>query len=188
MTHGEQLRTAMRQVPSAVTVVTVAGADEVRGITIGSFTSVSLDPPLISFNVALDAQVHDLLIRADHFVVHILADEQAHLSNHFAEKDRTGEEQFATIPHHLGTDGTPILEGVLAVFFCTHFAVFPVGDHSLLVGEVVHIDQGHSGTPLVYFERSYHRVGGEVQDQEAASVKRFSSATSYAPAPKKAKS
>jgi len=179
---------AMRRVPSAVTVVTVAGADEVRGITIGSFTSVSLDPPLISFNVALDAQAHDLLVGADHFAVHILADEQAHLSNHFAEKDRTSEEQFASIPHRLDASGTPILEDVLAVFFCTHYAVFPVGDHSLLVGEVVHIDQGRSRTPLVYYERRYHSVGGEVQDQEAASVNRFSSGTPYAPAPKKAKS
>lgn len=171
---GEQLRVAMRQVPSAVTVVTVAGANEMRGITIGSFTSVSLDPPLISFNIALDAQVHDLLIGAKHFVVHILSDEQAYLSNHFAVKDRRGEEQFTTVPHRLDANGTPVLEGALGVFYCTHYAVYPAGDHSLLVGRVLAIEDSDDGLPLVYYNRGYRRIGEEVYTNQSVPVKSVS--------------
>ena len=171
---GEQLRVAMRQVPSAVTVVTVAGRTEMRGITIGSFTSVSLDPPLISFNVALDAQMHDLLVGAKHFVVHLLSDEQAYLANHFAIKDRSGEEQFATISYRLDVHGTPVLDGVLGVFYCSHYAVYPAGDHSLLVGKVSAIEDGIDGFPLVYYDRSYRRVGDEIDANQVISVKSVS--------------
>ena len=155
----------MRRVPSPVTVVTAAGPDERRGMTVGSFTSVSLDPPLVSFNVALDAQMHDLIADAKHFAVHILSDQQAQLSNNFAVPDRTGEEQFAAIPHRLDANGTPILEDALAVFFCTRYATYPAGDHTLVVGQVLDIEAGLDGSPLVYFDRSYRHLGDKVNSR-----------------------
>ena len=168
----------MRQVPSPVTVVTVAGSEEMRGITIGSFTSVSLDPPLISFNVALDAQMHDLITQVDRFVVHVLSDEQAHLSNHFAIPDRRGAEQFADVSYRLNTHGIPILDDVLAVFHCILFAVHPAGDHSLVVGEVIEIEDGIAGRPLLYYNRAYRAVGTEVTANLLEPVNRNSSAAS----------
>lgn len=171
---GEMLRMAMRQVPSAVTVVTVAEEDEMRGITIGSLTSVSLDPPLISFNVGYEAQSHDILVHAERFAVHVLSDEQGYLSEHFAIPDRTSEEQFGTIAYRIDPYGTPILEDVLAVFHCAHYTVYPAGDHSLLLGEVLAIEKGAEGTPLVYFNRSYRSVGGEVDSNVVVPVKRVS--------------
>ena len=159
MIDGDKLRMTMRRVPSPVTIVTAAGPDEMRGITVGSFTSVSLDPPLVSFNVALDAQMYDLIVEAEHFVVHILSDRQAQLSTHFAVPDRSGEEQFAPFPYRLDANGTPILEDVLAVFFCAHYATYPAGDHTLVVGQVFDIAASVDGSPLVYFDRSYRRLG-----------------------------
>ncbi len=165
MIDGDKLRVTMRRVPSPVTVVTAAGPDEMRGMTVGSFTSVSLDPPLISFNVALDAQMHDLITSVEHFVVHLLSDRQAPLSNNFAIPDRSGQEQFATIPYSLDANGTPILEDALAIFFCTHYANHPAGDHTLVVGQVLDIQAGVEGSPLVYFDRSYRRLGDKLDSR-----------------------
>ncbi|MDX1548725.1 MAG: flavin reductase family protein [Rhodothermales bacterium] len=174
---GQALRQAMRRIPSPVTVVTAAGEGEVRGITIGSFTSVSLDPPLISFNVDQAAQMHPLIMQAERFAVHVLTEAQAHLSNHFAVKDRTGAEQFAAVPYRLDAHGTPILEDVLAVFHCTRYAVYPAGDHSLILGAVYRIEEGGAAGPILYFDRSYRRIGGEAEVRSFSTVKRGSSTT-----------
>ena len=173
----KKLRIAMPRVPSAVTVVTAAGAEEMGGLTIASFTSVSIDPLLISLNVARQAPMHDLIVGAEHFAVHLLSDEQVPLSDHFAALDRSGQEQFAPIPYRLDPHGTPILEDVLAVFYCARYAVYEAGDHALLVGEVLHIEKGVEGRPLVYFDRSYCRVGDIVSSTTFAPVKRSSSET-----------
>ena len=156
---GDILRTTMRRVPSPVTVVTATGPDEMRGMTVGSFTSVSLKPPLVSFNVALDAQMHPLIMDAEHFVVHLLSDQQAALSTNFALPDRTGAEQFDGISYHLDAYGTPVLANVMAVFSCARYAAYAAGDHTLIVGKVVDITPGMVGDPLVYFDRHYRCLG-----------------------------
>ena len=161
---GEMLRTVMRRVPSPVTVVTAAGAEEMRGITIGSFTSVSLDPPLVSFNVAKEAQMHDVLLGAAHFVVHVLTDEQAHLSDHFAVPDVSGAEQFADVDYRLDeAHGTPVLDDVVARLDCTPYAFYEAGDHTIVVGEVTALDVNPTAGPVLYFDRRYCSVGEEVK-------------------------
>ena len=160
---GEVLRHVMRQVPSPVTIVTVKGEDEIRGITIGSFTSASLHPALITFNLSRDAQSYDALILAERFVVHILSEKQAHLADHFAKPDLTGEEQFEAIPYQLDADGTPILLDTMAVLHCERFAIHDAGDHSIVIGQVVKIDARTDGCPLLYYDRGYRRIGKQVQ-------------------------
>lgn len=153
----------MRRVPAPVTVVTAAGTDEARGITIGSFTSVSLDPPLISFNVAKDAQMHAVIQAAPRFAVHILTDEQAHLSNRFAMPDLSGAEQFAEVDYRLDDYGTPLLPDVLARLACRPYAHYEAGDHTIVVGEVVDLDLDVTQEPVLYFNRRYCAVGEEVK-------------------------
>jgi len=174
---GKKLRIAMPRVPSAVTVVTAAGAEEMGGLTIASFTSVSIDPLLISLNVARQAPMHDLIVGAEHFAVHLLSDEQVPLSDHFAALDGSGQEPFASIAYRLDSHGTPILEDVIAVFYCARYAVYEAGGHALLVGEVLDIEEGVEGKPLVYFDRSYCSVGDIVDSTTFAPVKRSSSET-----------
>ena len=174
---GEALRTVMRRLPSPVTVVTAAAPTEQRGITIGSFTSVSLDPPLISFNVARIAQMYGLITEAAHFAVHILHEDQAHLSNHFALPDLPGDAQFEGVPHRVGAHGTPILDDVLAVLHCRRYAVYDAGDHVIVLGEVLQIEDDGSGRPVLYFDRSYRKVGEAVVPRPSASMKRSSSGT-----------
>lgn len=174
---GEQLRAVMRRVPSPVTVVTARGEEEMRGITIGSFTSTSLNPPLISFNVEREAQMHDVLAGAERYAVHVLRVDQAYLSNHFAVPDRTGAEQFEKVSYHTDDDGTPVLDGVLAVLHCRRYAAYEAGDHSIFVGEVEAIEAAEEAAPLLYFNRSYRSVGEEVRLTLLSPVKRVSSET-----------
>ena len=160
---GEVLRDVMRHVPSPVTIVTIAAEDGIRGITIGSFASTSLRPPLISFNVSKEAQVYEALTREAHFAVHVLSDEQAHLSDHFATPDLSSEEQFDGIAYRIDPNGTPILFDALSVMYCHLHSVHDAGDHSIIVGRVEGIEDGADGSPLMYYDRTYRRVGEEVQ-------------------------
>ena len=163
--NGEALRWIMRQVPSPVSVVTASdGKDQIRGITIGSFTSASLRPPLLSFNISRDAGIYDLLTRADRFALHVLHEGQAHLSDRFATPDMPGDEQFRAVDYEVDAHGTPVLAGVMTVLLCTRHAVYDAGDHSIVLGLVTDIRKTDTDSrPLVYFDRSYRRVGKEAQ-------------------------
>ncbi len=160
--EGEVLRSVMREVPSPVTVVTVGGPAEIRGITIGSFASTSLRPPLISFNVSRDAQIYDALVATDRFAVHLLSDEQAHVADHFATPDQSSEAQFEGVPYRVDAFGTPILLDTLAVLYCQRHDVTEAGDHSIIVGRVARLENGVEGEPLVYYNRTYRSIGKEV--------------------------
>ena len=147
---GAVLRSVMRRVPSPVTVVTAAGEEEARGVTIGSFTSVSLEPPLISFNVERRARMHEVLLGACHFAVHILGDKHAPLCNHFAKPDCSGMEQLEVVPHRLDAYGSPVLESALVVLSCRSYATFVAGDHSIFIGEVIEVEEREAGAVFLY--------------------------------------
>ncbi len=159
---GHMLRAVMQRVASPVTVVTVASGGERRGATIGSFTSVSLDPPLISFNVQKDSSLHVALLGAEAFAVHLLGEAQADLANHFALPDLTSEEQFRDVPHGTAPDGSPVLPDTFGVLHCAPYAVHDAGDHSLFLGRVLRITEAEAAGPLLYYDRSYRAVGDEV--------------------------
>ncbi len=160
---GAALRAVMRHVPSPVTVVSFAAADGPRGVTIGSFASVSLDPPLVSFNVSIDSSIHPSLVGAERFAIHILHAGQAELSRHFAQPDLVSSAQFAGIAYR-EVDGVPVLRDALAVLICRRYAVHPAGDHSLMLGEVETIlDPALDALPILYFRQSYRVPGDEVQ-------------------------
>jgi 3-hydroxy-9,10-secoandrosta-1,3,5(10)-triene-9,17-dione monooxygenase reductase component len=159
---GEALRSVMRRVASPVAVVTAVGAGEMRGMTIDSLTSVSLDPPLISFTVARDAQMHPVLTEAESFAVHVVGVHQIRLCERFAEPDRRSSEQFAGVLYGFDVDGNPVLGGALAVLRCRHHALVTAGDHTIVIGRVAEIRQHEGGAPLLYYNRSYRSVSGEI--------------------------
>lgn len=175
---GETLRQVMRRVPSPVTVVTAADANEARGITIGSFTSVSLEPPLVCFNVNHTAQMHEVIMAASRFAVHVLSEKQAHLAPHFAIPDRTGAEQLRTVPHVIDEHGVPILDGASAVLHCVHHDAFTAGDKTIIIGRVVDTDVYADGGAVLYYKRTYRGVGDELRSTLLSPVNRASSETS----------
>lgn len=163
---GERLRAVMRHVASPVTVVTAASGEEHRGATIGSFTSVSLAPPLVSFNVTHGSGLHAALQVADRFAVHMLQDDQAAVAEHFAMPDVPPDRQFAGVRLRapLAPGQPAILERAGAVLHCRLRERVPAGDHDIVLGEVeaVEADPASGGRPLLYFGRSYRAVGPEV--------------------------
>ena len=153
----------MRRIAVPVVVVTVEAEEGPRGATIGSFTSVSLDPPLVSFNATRGTQLHRALCDADRFAVHLLAAEHADLAAHFALADLPGEEQFVPFPHRRFADGhPPLIEGTLGVLVCRIESRFAAGDHSIFLGRVEAVLPGRDGLPLLYHRQSYRGVGEEV--------------------------
>lgn len=171
-------RTLMRRVPSPVVVVTAQGRTEARGITIGSFSSVALEPPLVSFNVGRQSQMFNVMKHCERFAVHVLGEGQAHLAKQFAVPDLSGPEQFESVPHVRDAHGTPILEGGSAVFYCTPHDSLPAGDHVLYIGRVVEVEERPDQGSVLYYKSSYRGVGSELRSTRLAPVNRASSDSS----------
>lgn len=171
-------RASMRRVPSPVVIVTAQGPREARGITIGSFSSVALDPPLVSFNVAHESRMHEVMEGCERFAVHVLGENQAHLAKQFAVPDLSGPEQLESVPHRRGAHGTPILEGGSAVLYCRPHDSLPAGDHRLYVGLVVEVEERPDRGAVVYYKSDYRGVGSELRSTRLAPVNRASSDSS----------
>ena len=148
---GEALRETLRHVASPVVVVTLRASDGPRGATIGSFASVSLDPPLVSFNVTHDTRLHDALGATDELAIHLLAADQADMAAHFAIPDLTGADQLAPFPHTRPEDGPPLLDAVQATLLSSVSARVEAGDHTLVIAAVREIRPGRAAEPLLYY-------------------------------------
>lgn len=142
--------------PTGVTVVTAANEDgSFNGLAIGSFFSVSLDPPLVGFCVGSDSSSWASMKDAGHFVVNILSDGQADVSNRFASKS---EDRFASLGFTEGVAGAPRIEGSLAHIDCVTHAVHDGGDHDIVIGRVVDLDVNDAEAgPLLFFRGGYGR-------------------------------
>ncbi|MFL6764710.1 MAG: flavin reductase family protein [Sphingomicrobium sp.] len=150
------LRDALGCFATGVTVVTCLGADgSPAGLTVNSFTSVSLDPPLLLVCLARKATSAAALIAASHFAVNVLQTGQQPASIRFSTRD---EDRFGTTPWACGEAGAPILNDSLGVFECERRAVHEGGDHHILVGEVVKASFDASVDPLLYFRGRYRRL------------------------------
>ena len=150
------LRDALGCFATGVTVVTcLTQAGTPTGLTVNSFTSVSLDPPLLLVCLAKPAASAAALIAAPCFAVNVLQTGQQPASIRFATRD---EDRFGTTPWSCGEAGAPILAQSLGVFECERYAVYDGGDHHILVGEVVKASFDASLDPLLYFRGRYRRL------------------------------
>lgn len=151
-TDAKQFRQVLGHFPTGVTIVTGVAGDTPAGFTIGSFTSVSLDPPLVGFLPQVDSDTWEAMAPAGRFCVNVLRDNQASLCWRFA-KSGVGDDRFDEVPWTTSPTGCPILSGVIAWIDCTveHTARF--GDHYFVVGRVVdlfHDSEPH--VPLVFYK------------------------------------
>ncbi len=160
---GEALRKALRAVPSPIVVVTFLTETEPRGATIGSFTSVSLDPPLVSFNVTHGTRLHDALAETNELAIHFLAADQADIATRFAIPDLSGTDQFEPFAHHLPDGAAPLLEGALSTLVCTTATTVDAGDHTVVIASVDAIRPGRETAPLLYYQRSYRGIGAPLE-------------------------
>lgn len=150
--EARQLRDVLGTFVTGVTVVTTRDANgESHGVTANSFSSVSLDPPLILWSQSVSSRSHPAFLESEHFAINILADDQIALSNHFA---KTRDDKFNGIAHVQGLGGTPVLDGVAAHLECTKVAAYPGGDHVVFVGRVERISQS-GRRPLAFGSGKY---------------------------------
>ncbi len=154
----EQLRAAMRAWTSGVTVVTAAHGSEQHGMTVSSFTSVSLDPPLIIISLQDSTRTRELVYHAQAFGVTILADNQQSISDHFAGRGLEVENRMAGVETEALVTGSPLIKGGLVSFDCRVKQSIDVGPNTLFVGEVVALIGNGTGKPLVYHDRKYYKL------------------------------
>ena len=148
------LRNAFGAFMTGVTVVTAHDAEgKPLGFTANSFTSVSMDPPLVLVCLANSSSNYDALINAKGFAVNILAEDQMEISNTFA---RPSEDRFAGVAWHSGPYGSPVIDATSAWFDCSMFKTVEAGDHVILIGQVQAFDS--VSTPGLGYAR-----GGYVQ-------------------------
>jgi len=149
-------RLALGQFASGVTVVTTLGKDGgPLGLTVSSFCSVSLDPPLVLVCIDDRSDTHDGFEASQRFGVSILAEGQEEWSDRFAFG---GSEKFTGVDLLRGEDGVPLVPGALAHIECRVSAALPGGDHTIYVGEVLRLSVS-PGRPLLYQASAYHRLG-----------------------------
>lgn len=150
------LRDALGCFATGVTVVTCLNSDgQPVGLTANSFTSVSLDPPLLLVCIAKSAASAQALTVAPHFAVNVLHTGQQPASIRFSTRD---EDRFGATPWSTGEAGAPILKDSLGVFECEAHAVHDGGDHHMLIGQVIKASFDASLDPLLFFRGRYRRL------------------------------
>ena len=149
-----ELRDALGCFATGVTVVTTQTARGPLGITANSFTSLSLDPPLVLWSPARKSQRFPAFEAASHFAIHVLAEDQLWLAERFA---REGE-NFDGIARAPGLGEAPLIAGCAARLECAHAAGYDGGDHLIVVGEVSRLERG-GGPPLVFCQGTYRSLG-----------------------------
>ena len=150
------LRDALGCFATGVTVVTcLDGTGHPVGLTANSFTSLSLDPPLLLVCVAKAAASAVPLSAAEHFAVNVLQTQQQPASITFSTRV---EDRFGCTPWSMGEHGVPVLLDSLSVFECARHAIYDGGDHFILVGEVKKATFEPGLDPLLYFRGSYRRL------------------------------
>lgn len=153
-----ELRKVMGQFATGVTVITTQAGGQLFGFTANSYTSVSLEPPLILFCLHKDSKGCSIFLENGVFAVNILANDQMAVSNGFATRDLSVEGRFQLVEHQPGQTGSPILEGAMGYLDCRLSSSVESGDHVIFIGQVVDMGLNPDKRPLVYFQGAYREL------------------------------
>lgn len=155
MVDTQQFKDVMAKIPTAVAVVTSTSDAGFSGVTVSSFGSLSLDPPLAFVSILKEINSHDRLLNADGFAINVLSREHTFFAEQFSGQTPLADPEFARVPHRIGALGVPLINGCLSWIECRRWAEYQAGDHTLFVGEIVELQLGESVDPLVYFDREF---------------------------------
>jgi 3-hydroxy-9,10-secoandrosta-1,3,5(10)-triene-9,17-dione monooxygenase reductase component len=142
---------------TGVTIITALDGDEPVGMAANSFTSVSLDPPLVLFCAAHSSTTWPRIRGARTFTVNILDERQEDLCRLFAQK---GVDRFGQVGWRPGAGGSPVLDGVHAYIDCDIWAEYEGGDHMIVVGRVLDLGISAEAGPLLFYRGTYGRLLG----------------------------
>lgn len=141
--------------PTGVCVVTSLKGDIRLGLAVGSFTSISLDPPLVGFFPGKASTSWESIAETGRFCVNVLSAHQLDICRRFAAKSR---DKFADLSHGSSPAGLPLIDGALAWIDCRVDSILEIGDHYLVVGAVDDLGCSDAGDPLIFLRGQYHNV------------------------------
>jgi len=147
----------MRGFPQGVTVVTTKAKGRLWGVTVSSFTTVSLEPPLVLVSLMKNVPTSGAVASASGFTVNFLAGDQKSVSDRFAGRMPLGD-RFEGLRYHFASTGYPVIEGATGYFHCKRWRKYDGGDHMLILGEVIEAKRLNHKPPLVYFMQRYTTV------------------------------
>lgn len=150
-----RLRQAFGHFATGVAIMTARRADGAHcGMTVNSFSSLSLDPPLVLWSIAKSSSNYEVFVQAEHFVVHVLKDDQEPLSKQFSAR---GIDRFDGVAFDINPHGVPRLQDFHARLECSTHCRYDGGDHSILIGRVHDLDE-REGEPLVFYRGQLNRL------------------------------
>src|SRR5205807_2529995 len=144
----------MAQLPAGVVVISARLGDEYRGMTASSLVSISLDPPMVLAGLERDSATRVAVLETRVFNVSLLTLAQEFIADRFAGRAPSIDPRWLTLPHRLGANGIPLVEGCAAWLECRLVQVHAAGDHDVFVGEVQAAATGR-GDPLILWDRSF---------------------------------
>ncbi len=154
-------RDTLGRVPTGVTVITTTAQDgEMHGVTIGSFSSLSLEPPLVLFCLDKHANCRQAFLDSTHFAVNVLAEDQSALSSIFATKN--APRPWHDLDYSIGAaSGAPLMAGTVARIECTTEVIHDGGDHDILIGRAKALETDAVGRPLIFFAGGYRQLAAD---------------------------
>jgi flavin reductase (DIM6/NTAB) family NADH-FMN oxidoreductase RutF len=154
----EDLSETMRSWTSGVTLVTSHFEGHDHGMTVSSFTSVALEPPLVLVCIDISSRTHEMILRSEIFAAAILAEDQQGVADRFASRKGEHDDRFASLPLITTPGGCPIPEGALAYIDCRLAATHSAGASTVFMGQVTDTRVLRQAPPLVYHNRAYRRL------------------------------
>lgn len=148
---GDAMRHVLACFATGVVVITADGAGGPAGMAVSSFTSVSLDPPLVLFCASHTSTTWPVIRAAGHFCANVLAADQEHLARGFAARG----DRYLGVSHRRGASGAPVLDGVHAWVDCEIAAEHDAGDHVVVIGRVLDLGADPARSPLLFYRSSY---------------------------------
>jgi flavin reductase (DIM6/NTAB) family NADH-FMN oxidoreductase RutF len=153
-----QFRQVLGSYPTGVSVVTAMGADgQPIGMVVGTFTSVSLDPPLVGFLPDKNSSTWPRLEAAGRFCVNVLASDQLDVCRQLAGK---GPDKFAEVEYTVSDHNLPVIAGALATIECSLHSVTDAGDHYFVLGRVLRLEATRDADPMLFFRGRYGGFAG----------------------------
>ncbi len=154
--EGRELRNALGRFATGVCVIsTVTDAGQAVGMTANSFSSVSLDPPLVLWSLQNNSDVYDIFSSPRFFAINILAHEHQPYSDQYAAKD---QHALDDAHYRLGKHGAPLIHDALVSIECELETTHEGGDHLIIVGRVRELHERTGGEPLLFFSGAYHKL------------------------------
>ena len=159
MVTSDDFKQVMRRWASTVTIVTTRTDNVICGLTVTSFSSLSVQPPMVFVSIYRKTHTHPLIENSGIFCVNILAPDMSHISDRFAGR-HPDEDRFAGLAHHTEATGAPILNDAVAFLDCRVIEPLITGDHTIFIGQVEAAGLlKPEQAPLLYYMGAYHSTG-----------------------------